>query len=683
MITIKRRLFQSKKQLFAGLSLLLISFFLLASLYIQYKKVLYQKQLSMHATIIADDLFYNCTTGVSHYLSIIARQDKYHGFTVTQLNNSHDIYIKGPSLSGPDKLLADNHIIQLSKLDEAIVHNDTVIGQLHGERYFQLFYPLFGLFSFLFLLMIGALSMFNLLYHRKLLKHQIFERTKKFRESERRFEDLVNLLPEMVSESDLNGTIIYANARALKQFKRSEKEIGQTTIFDQMIPEDREKITAAFIDVIQGKPQQLQEFTAQATDGKTFPVLTRSAPIYTNGQVTGIRTVIIDITERHILEEKLQRAQKMEVVGLMAGGVAHDLNNILSGIVNYPELILMKLPEKSPLRDNVQAIKNSGLRAAEIVADMLTVSRGVAASKSVADPNALIQEYLHSPEYLQLQKISPGIIWEVLLGKDVGNILCSATHFRKSLMNLVTNAVEAINSKGQITITTSKFRPESQDISSKKFKKSNYCVVTIHDTGAGIPAKDLEHIFEPFYTKKVMGKSGTGLGLTVVWNTMLDHEGEIDVHSDNSGTTFSLYFPVTNKQLEESPALNDLEPVLGNGQTVLVVDDDPQQREIATQLLSLLNYKAVTSSSGEEAVAYLQDHTVDVLLLDMLMPPGINGLETYRQILAIHPGQKAVLASGFSESEDVKKALELGASYFVKKPYVIEQLAVVLFSTLL
>jgi len=639
--------------------------------------------MQIHAEIIADDLHSHCTSGVEHYLQIAAKQDHFQAFTVINHNTTPLLTVTGPPLTGLDNILAENQLVPLKTLTRDIVFQDAVIGQLQSEHYFFVFYPLFALFTILLFFMFSGLYLFNLLHNRRLLKHQIFDRTKKFRESERRFEDLVNLLPEMVCESDLNGTITYANARALEQFKRSESDIDHTTIFDQMIPEDRENITAAFIDAIQGKPQQLQEFTAQATDGSTFPVLTRSAPIYSNGQVVGIRSVIIDISERYTLEEKLHQAQKMEVIGLMAGGVAHDLNNILSGIVNYPELILMQLPPDSPLRENVQAIKNSGLQAAEIVADMLTVSRGVAASKTVADPNQLIQEYLNSPEFLQLQKLSPKISWQIKLNKKVGNICCSATHFRKSLMNLITNAAEAISGVGQVTVMTKQYRPDNKGIKQEKFTKDAYCVVSIQDTGGGIPAKDLEHIFEPFYTKKVMGRSGTGLGLTVVWNTILDHGGEIDVQSDESGTTFSLYFPITSRQLEQSTSVGELEPVMGNGQKILVVDDDPQQREIASQLLTLLGYTVATVSSGEKAVKYVQDTPVDLLLLDMLMPPGINGLETYKQILAIYPEQRAVLASGFSESEDVKAALELGASYFIKKPYVIEQLAVVLYSTLL
>ena len=679
-----RSIFRTWKQFFLSLFFLLIIFYLISAMYIFHTGIVNDKRFQVHATIVATGLHSFCRTGIESYLKLIANIEHYKYLAlITPADKQPFVQVSGPSLSPTEKLLYDLHLITLQNLTHDITYQNKKIGTLQGRIYLKYFTPLLAILGFLCLLLTTGLYMFNLLDNRKLLKYQIFQRTKKYRESERRFEDLVNLLPEMVCESDLKGTITYANALALERFKQSKSDIGRITLYDQVIPEHRKRIQEAVIDLVQGTPLGLQEYTALGTDGSTFPILTRTAPIYSNGQITGVRIVIVDITERQILEDKLQRAQKMEVVGLMAGGVAHDLNNILSGIVSYPELILMKLPPDSELRENVQAIRKSGLQAAEIVADMLTVSRGIAASKVVANPNVLIQDYLDSPEFIQLQKTHPDIEWRIHLDKKTGNVLCSTAHFRKSLMNLITNAAEAVPGEGQVTIISGNRLVDNQESDLKNLSKGTYSVISITDTGPGIPAQDLEHIFEPFYTKKVMGKSGTGLGLTVVWNTMTDHDGEVMVQSDDQATTFSLYFPSTDRQVEQAPPLDELEPVMGNGETVLAIDDDPQQREIARQLLKSLNYKPKTVSSGEEAVTYLKEHTADVLLLDMLMPPGMNGLETYRQILAIHPGQKAVLARGFSESDDVKKALALGASFFIKKPYVIDQLAVVLYSTLL
>ena len=199
---------------------------------------------------------------------------------------------------------------------------------------------------------------------------------------------------------------------------------------------------------------------------------------------------------------------------------------------------------------------------------------------------------------------------------------------------------------------------------------------SISDTGSGILEKDLDHIFEPFYTKKVMGNlSGTGLGLTVVWNTMQEHNGAVIVNRSDNATIFELYFPATSETVPALDKQTDDSVLQGNGEIILVVDDEPQQRDLAGSMLTLLNYKAVCQDSGEKALTYLQGHQVDLVLLDMLMAPGMNGCQTYEQMISINPGQKAVIVSGFSESDDVKAALAMGAGRFIKKPYSMNQLA--------
>jgi len=196
----------------------------------------------------------------------------------------------------------------------------------------------------------------------------------------------------------------------------------------------------------------------------------------------------------------------------------------------------------------------------------------------------------------------------------------------------------------------------------------------VKDTGQGLSSKDIGHIFEPFYTKKKMGRSGTGLGLTVVWNTMVDHGGWVEAKSINAQTIFTLYFPSTKEKLSEETTEIDWRQFRGENQSVLVIDDEERQRDIAEKLLLTLNYKVKCVSSGEEALALHETETFDILLLDMLMEPGMNGLETYKKICAKLPRQKAVIASGYSKSNKVQEAIRLGASAFIAKPYTLEHL---------
>jgi len=364
----------------------------------------------------------------------------------------------------------------------------------------------------------------------------------------------------------------------------------------------------------------------------------------------------------------------MESLGLMAGGIAHDLNNILSGIVSYPELLLMDLPENSPLRKPVETIKESGLRAADVVSDLLTVARGVATGKEVRNLNVIVEEYLGSVEHTQLTTIRPSVIFKTELDFDLLNVRCSIHHIKKSLMNLVTNASDAIEGGGTVTISTRNIYLDEPLQGYENVNIGEYAVLSVSDDGLGISCEDLMRIFEPFYTKKVLGRSGTGLGLSVVWNTVQDHDGYINVKSSEKGTVFELYFPVTREEVTAEKDQVSFKEYLGHGEKILVVDDEERQREIGCRLLNKLGYTAEAVSSGEEAIEYVKEGSVDLIVLDMIMPKGMNGRETYEEIIKIHPNQKAIIASGFSETENVKATQKLGAGKYIKKPYTLEKI---------
>ena len=207
-----------------------------------------------------------------------------------------------------------------------------------------------------------------------------------------------------------------------------------------------------------------------------------------------------------------------------------------------------------------------------------------------------------------------------------------------------------------------------------RIKAGDFVVLEVKDNGLGIAIEDLNRIFEPFYTKKAMGRSGTGLGMAVVWGTVHDHDGYIDIEStEGLGTTFTLYFPVIRAEITDREMV-PVEEYLGNRETILVVDDVREQRDIAATILSKLNYSVATASNGQEAVAHVQEKAVDLVVLDMIMDPGIDGLETYQRIKALAPDQKAIIASGYSETHRVKEAIKLGAGKYIRKPYTLEKI---------
>jgi len=404
-------------------------------------------------------------------------------------------------------------------------------------------------------------------------------------------------------------------------------------------------------------------------------------PIYHNGKLSYSLSTWIDISERkkaekekENLQEKLQRSQKMESLGLLAGGVAHDLNNVLAGIVSYPELLLLDLPEDSKLRKPIETIGESGHRAVSIVQDLLTIARGVATTKEPLNLNELINDYLKSPEFKKLEQYHPAVTIEANLDSTLLNVNGSHVHLRKAVMNLMLNASEAIEGMGKVTISTVNRYVDRPLKLYDDIKIGEYAVLSVTDDGMGISSVDLERIFEPFYSKKVMGRSGTGLGLAVVWNVIKEHEGYINVTSDKCGTTFDLYFPITREEVLDKAFVIPIEKIKGKGEKILVVDDIDSQREITCNILEKLDYKASSVSSGEEAVEYIKEHNVDLILLDMIMDPGINGRETYERIIKMQPGQKAIIVSGFAETDEVKAAQKSGAGQYIKKPLTLQKI---------
>ena len=380
---------------------------------------------------------------------------------------------------------------------------------------------------------------------------------------------------------------------------------------------------------------------------------------------------LADLNKKLVESEKqLAKARKMEALGLLAGGVAHDLNNILSGLVGYPQLMLMDDDLEEDHREMLETIDDAGHRAAAVVADLLTVARGVASPRKVLNLNDVIKSHFRSPEHLELMRENPQVKFTPRLDSELLNIKASQVHVRKVLMNLLSNAADAVrgSDSGVVVVATGSLYIDQPLKGYEDVQVGEYSLLKIADNGGGINQEDLERIFEPFYTRKVMGRSGTGLGLAIVWNTMQDHEGYIDVRTSDHGTSFSLYFPACREKIEVRQAPVSIEECMGDGQKVLVVDDQPDQRKIASAFLRKLGYDVDAVSSGEEAVEYIKKFPVDVLLLDMIMDPGINGHETYRRIIEIRPEQRAVIASGYTLTEDVQAAQDLGAGQYIKSP---------------
>ncbi len=377
--------------------------------------------------------------------------------------------------------------------------------------------------------------------------------------------------------------------------------------------------------------------------------------------------------ERLGVEEKLHRAEKMEAVGLVAAGVAHDLNNILSGLVTRPSLVLMDLPEDSPIREDMVAILDAGERAANVVGDLLALARRGHAAMEGLDLGDVVAGWLTSAEHDDLLANHPDLRLDVALATGALPIQGSAPHLVNVLTNLVKNAAEAMPDGGAVRITTS--RRTAPDASSSE---TGLAVLSVSDEGVGILPEDVARIVEPFFTKKPAGRRGTGLGLTVAWNTVEDHGGTLDVESRvGQGSTFEVLLPIDDRapsaQGGEEPAEDD--GSWGRGESVLVVDDLADQRAVALASLNKHGFRAEAVGSGEAALDALEAEAVDLVLLDMMMEPGMDGLDTLTRIRELRPGQAVLIVTGFSGSEKLQETRRLGALGCLDKPYSAEALA--------
>jgi PAS domain S-box-containing protein len=401
----------------------------------------------------------------------------------------------------------------------------------------------------------------------------------------------------------------------------------------------------------------------------------------------GYHAVIFDVTDRihseqekRSIENQLLRAKRMESLGILAGGVAHDLNNILCGLVGYPDMLLLDCKEEDALlRESLLTIKASGEKAATVVQDLLTLSRRGVLQTEVVNLNQIVAEFLKSPEFAHHAKSFPGVRVTADLDPDLLNVEGSSLHLGKTVMNLVLNGFEAITPPGTVTLSTGNRYLDKPLQGYDQVETGDYVTITVADSGVGISPEDAERIFEPFYTKKIMGRSGTGLGMAVVWGTVKDHRGYLNVRSElGQGSTITIFLPASRRELTAQSPPAGIEHYAGRGELVLVVDDMQDQRTLASRMLERLGYRVLAVPSGEAAVRYLTGATADLVLLDMIMDPGMDGLDTYRKIAELRPELKAIITSGFSESDRVREAQRLGAGPYVRKPYRLETIAKVI-----
>ena len=522
------------------------------------------------------------------------------------------------------------------------------------------------------------------------LEEKVFERTKALKETQlileakgRELEIMLDSSPGMIFYKDKAQRYIRVNKKFVQMTGIPMDEVlGKTHA--ELFPDNKGQVLDDDSEVIQkGKPVLQKTGLLETAQGRKSLIVDKFPYKNIDGKVIGVIGFAMDLTEiekaekeKKELQERIARAEKMEAIGLLAGGFAHDSNNVLGGISGYIQMALMNMPEDDPNLHYLKSSLDASNRMAELVQDLLTLARRGVSTTEVVNLNDVVSSYLQSSVHQKLKLHHPGVKIETNIEPDLMNIAGRSVHLDKTIMNLLTNAAEALPNGGTVTLSTkNQYVDKPINGYDLSIQEGEFVVLRVADNGTGIAPEDLNRIFEPFYTKKVMGRSGSGLGMAVVYGTVKDHQGYIDIHSiEGVGTTFELYFPITRETISAKQTTVPMEAYTGGGQKILVVDDVQAQREIASGILTQLGYAVATVASGEEAVDYVTNNSVDLMVLDMIMDPGIDGLDTYKKIIELCPRQEAIITSGFSETERVKECQRLGAGQYIQKPYTFEKI---------
>lgn len=506
------------------------------------------------------------------------------------------------------------------------------------------------------------------------LKKELRER-KKFekalRSSEERFRDLFDNAPDMYIILDSYGIIKDFNKRVLNVLGYTSEELVGNSLNNIVHHEDRYS-TEKFMENIKklGVPPKnievrlLNKKSETLWVSKEFSLLKNPA-----GKLQSIRVICRDITDQKGLREELERARRLETAGRIAGQISHDFNNLLGPLAAYPILIREELDDDHPAHEMLEEMESAAKKIADINQQLLALGRRGHYSMESLDLNSLIENVTAA------QALNKKTAFKTRLEADLFRIKGGAAQLTRALTNLILNADEAMQGKGIVTIKTQNVYLDEPLRGYQTIKRGEYVKLDISDSGTGIKPALLQKIFEPFFTTKTMDrKRGSGLGLSVVHGIIEDHKGYITVKSQvGVGTTFSLYFPVTrDPEVDVSEAVEKVE---GGDESILIVDDDPIQRRVTSQLLSRLGYEIHVVTNGEQAIDYVRQSPQDLLLLDMVMD-GIDGAETYERILEFKPGQKALVLSGYAMTNRVQQALKLGAGGFVTKPISLNALAI-------
>jgi PAS domain S-box-containing protein len=513
----------------------------------------------------------------------------------------------------------------------------------------------------------GVLGVFWDISQRKRTERALYE-------SEKQFRELVDLLPQSIYEFSLDGRITFANQSALRTFGYTQEDLDAGLhIRDLLIEEDQERVRADIARSDDLRRRLGAEYTARHRDGRPFPVVTYTSPIRKDGRTVGIRGIAIDQTDIRNLEERLKIAQKMEAVGQLAGGVAHDLNNLLSPILGYAEILMDDLAPQDLNRPAIQSIQEAGQKARDLVQQLLAFARKQPLQITTINLNHVVSGF----EKLLRRSIREDILITIDLTEIPALIRADAGQIEQVIMNLAVNAQDSMPKGGRLTLETAVIDlDESYAHEHPGVTPGRHAMLSLSDTGHGIPHAHRDRIFDPFFTTKERDK-GTGLGLSTVYGIVKQHHGDIWLYSEpDQGTTFKIFFPAANGHAEPIAARQEDRQANRGTETIMVVEDNTMLRDMAQKILERYGYRVLIAGSGDECLRRLTTHDgpVHLLLTDVVMPE-MNGRELYARLAPLRPDLKVLYMSGYTDNVILHHGVLEAGIDFIQKPFSVQGLA--------
>jgi PAS domain S-box-containing protein len=503
---------------------------------------------------------------------------------------------------------------------------------------------------------------------------QIYRFRKRIAEREEIFRLIGENAADMIAVVDVSGRRLYNSPSYERLLGYSPEELGQTSSFEQIHPDDRAKVLNAAKEAQRMGVGRSVEYRIQHKDGRWL-TLESTASVVRNNRDEVEKLVIVnrDVTERKKLAEQIQLSHRLEAIGRLSGGVAHDFNNLLGVIIGYSEALKKRMPESDPNREAIDEIYDAGKRAASLTQQLLAFSRKQVLEPQVLDLNAIVAE----AEKMARRLVGEDILLELVLSSTSGMIKADRGQIDRVILNLIVNARDAMPQGGKVTIATAQAELDEQNTHRQDYVvPGKYVILKVSDTGCGMDVETQAHIFEPFFTTKEVGK-GTGLGLATVYGVIKQSGGYIWVESEpGKGATFTIYFPEVQAALDVPRQIKPLSDQKIEKRTVLVVEDEQSLRKLTRNNLRDLGYTVLEAQNGAEAleIAGRTETPIDLLLTDVIMP-GMSGRQLADALSPLRPEMRVLYMSGYTDGVIAARGILESGTLILRKPFTQGELA--------